>query len=205
MRERANRAADERGFTLVEILASLVVLAIAGLTMTAFFTHAMSNAKGNQNKTVMVNLARNTLFYMQKQSVFKEVHDLYQVGRTLPTDETREVIESEGCSANACTNYVKLVKQPQTLYAVLNPEINGILYRVKISYQDKLYDTLSKIKNAPPAGEESPQTTQMSDYLIPIKVEIAEAPMDKGGQPAKPSRKRDWMEVEGYITDETIR
>lgn len=204
MNAKENGPADERGFTLVEILASLVVLSIVGLTMTAFFTHAMTNAKGNQNKTVMVNLARNTLFYMQKESNFKYVREYFKVGQPLGEGDVRNVIRSEDCSrdSGACANYKDLVKDWQSLVGILNPEINGIYYRVAISYQDDLYDKLNRQDAQSVNDGNSNPIGAASDYLIPVKVEIVESPTS--GATAS-SRKRDSMEVEGYITDEKIR
>lgn len=58
---------QEKGFTLIEVLAAIVILSIVSLVLTSYFTNAMSYSKSNQNKTIMVNLARNALFYVEKQ------------------------------------------------------------------------------------------------------------------------------------------
>lgn len=63
---------QEKGFTLIEVLAAIVILSIVSLVLTSYFTNAMSYSKSNQNKTIMVNLARNALFYVEKQD-FEEM------------------------------------------------------------------------------------------------------------------------------------
>ncbi|SEP14040.1 prepilin-type N-terminal cleavage/methylation domain-containing protein [Paenibacillus sp. OV219] len=137
MRAATERAepSNEAGFTLVEILTCLVVIAIAGLAMTAFFVHALTYAKGNQNKTVMINLARNTLFYMQKQTDFDEMNTYFKIGQPLGIGEKRKVINSDGCPSGSsfCTDYAALVADPGTFVYILNPKINGVPYRVAIS------------------------------------------------------------------------
>lgn len=65
---------QEKGFTLIEVLAAIVILSIVSLVLTSYFTNAMSYSKSNQNKTIMVNLARNALFYVEKQD-FKEMQE----------------------------------------------------------------------------------------------------------------------------------
>ncbi|REE66680.1 prepilin-type N-terminal cleavage/methylation domain-containing protein [Paenibacillus taihuensis] len=187
------KPSNEGGFTLVEILASLVVIAIAGLAMTAFFVHALSYAKGNQNKTVMINLARNTLFYMQKESKFDKVKDFFSA--------QNNKIDSAGCPvvSSSCTEYETLVKDSQTLVYILNPKINGIQYDVTISYQEKLHSDLDSNTDSATADG-----GRIGTYLLPIKVEVEEVLKNDNGQAVDPS-KRKRTEVEGYITDESIR
>ncbi|MFD1903648.1 prepilin-type N-terminal cleavage/methylation domain-containing protein [Paenibacillus rhizoplanae] len=59
---RSRERGKEAGFTLIEVLAAIVILSIVSLVLTSYFTHALSYSKSNQNKTIMVNLARNALF-----------------------------------------------------------------------------------------------------------------------------------------------
>ncbi|SDX96454.1 prepilin-type N-terminal cleavage/methylation domain-containing protein [Paenibacillus sp. CF384] len=182
----------ESGFTLVEILTCLIILSVAGLAMTGFFVHALSYAKGNQNKTVMVNLARNTLFYMQKQSNFDAITKFYKIGQPIGIGDDIDDIDSKNClkDSGSCLQYESLFSDPQSLYYILNPEINGIAYRVKVIYQDELNDL------------DSTTDGNIGKYLIPIKVIVTSAPSD--GEDVS-SSKRESAEVEGYITDEAIR
>lgn len=213
MQHRNKETSAESGFTLVEILACLVVLAIAGLALTSYFVNAMSYAKGNQNKTVMVNLARNTLFYLQKESVFDNLGAYFEVDKeTLPSGEKRKVMNAEGCPNNSCPNYRTLIRNgdtdTSTLATILHPNINGIQYRVEISYQPSLYKTLkdSTASSGVNSGSGTTSDAQtISDYLIPIKVSVSEEKVNADGAIEPVTTKRDQTEVEGYITDESIR
>lgn len=71
---------QEKGFTLIEVLAAIVILSIVSLVLTSYFTNAMSYSKSNQNKTIMVNLARNALFYVEKQD-FKAMKVFLRKGK----------------------------------------------------------------------------------------------------------------------------
>ncbi|MFC4103338.1 type IV pilus modification PilV family protein [Paenibacillus xanthanilyticus] len=213
MQQSHREASVESGFTLVEILACLVVLAIAGLALTSYFVNAMSYAKGNQNKTVMVNLARNTLFYLQKETVFDKLGTYFQVdAETLPSGEKRNVISADGCTNGVCANYRTLIRNgstdTSTLATILHPNINGIQYRVEISYQPSLYKTLKEgaATGGTSAGSgEAADAQTISKYLIPIKVSVSEEKVNADGTIEPVTTKRDQTEVEGYITDESIR
>lgn len=167
----------EEGFTLLEVLAAITILSIASLALTAFFVQAMSNAKENQNKTVAVNLARNALFYLEKQS--------YGTFKTFFTDHSE--LDLEGCERQAdnvvCSGdqgKTELFRSLPNLWDVLAPEVNGLAYQISVAYKP---DLLSE--------------QDLSGYLIPIAVTAASAD--------DPSDKRSSAEVEGYITHEKIR
>ncbi|CAM4423262.1 PulJ/GspJ family protein [Paenibacillus tarimensis] len=179
---RRQRSGEE-GFTLIEIMLSVVILSIVGLTMTGFFAQSLANAKGNQSKTVMVNLARNALFYIEKQSFDKLAgyFDLRDEAEHHPS------LTSELCRPAACSVYSALVDHPEVLAAVLNPTVNGITYQIMIEYQDGLHKQM----------RDSADRKAIAPYLIPVKVTVKNA--------AEPDNKRGWTEVEGYITDEAIR
>lgn len=85
---------EEKGFTLVEVLAAIVILSIVSLILTSYFTNALSYSKSNQNKTVMANLARNALFYMEKQN-FSAMKEHFE-------KEQPDVIGSLCKSADVC-------------------------------------------------------------------------------------------------------
>lgn len=143
------RQKREEGFTLIEVVASLLILSIVSLAMTNFFVQSMSYAKGNQQKTVMVNLARNALFYIEKQN-FSELESYF-------TANTANKTLSCDISATACSIADLPSIDIATLKQVLNPTINGIEYSISITYQSALRNELdAKIKT----------------YLLPINVDV---------------------------------
>lgn len=170
---------QEKGFTLIEVLAAIVILSIVSLVLTSYFTNAMSYSKSNQNKTIMVNLARNALFYVEKQD-FEEMKDYF-------ITKGNDAIEAEECTLVNCS-YSNLFSNMTALANVLNPTVNDIRYKINIIYQPELVD--------------NPSTTPIDksavkDYLIPVKVEVRR--VENNEQPAYN------VMLEGYITDEKIR
>ncbi|MEK3883602.1 type II secretion system protein [Paenibacillus sp. PL2-23] len=138
----------ERGFTLVEVIAAFLILSVVALAMTTFFTNAMSYAKGNQSKTVMINLARNALFYMEKQE-FGPIRTYF----------ANPVNGGEiSCTTAICSGRVRgLVSNGDQLPEVLMPTVNGIQYQITIQYQPELMAELG---------------AEMESYLIPISVVV---------------------------------
>lgn len=175
---------QENGFTLIEILAAIVILAIVSLVLTSYFTNAMSYSKSNQNKTIMVNLARNALFYVEKQD-FGEMEEYFK---------EHDSIEAEECTIVNCS-YSGLFSNVSALANVLNPTVNDIRYKIKIIYQPELMDQPT---STPTNRDISPiDKSDIKKYLIPVKVEVGR--VDSNGQPAYK------VMLEGYITDERIR
>ncbi len=178
---------QEQGFTLIEVLAAIVILSIVSLVLTSYFTNAMSYSKSNQNKTIMVNLARNALFYVEKQD-FDKMKDYFQT-------QGRDSIEAVECTIFNCnSNYSSLVSNVTTLANVLNPTVNGIRYTINIIYQSELVDKMSP---TPTDGVNPIDKSAIKEYLLPVKMEVRQVGSD--GQPAYT------VALEGYITDERIR
>ncbi|WP_170880285.1 type IV pilus modification PilV family protein [Paenibacillus odorifer] len=173
---------QEKGFTLIEVLAAIVILSIVSLVLTSYFTNAMSYSKSNQNKTIMVNLARNALFYVEKQN-FNKMRDYFN-------EPNNNAIEASKCQKSTedtlkCDAYKALVQDTETLSQVLNPAINGVNYQVEIEYQRDLHK------------QSDPEKQKMAAYLLPVLVKVSR--MDSSSGPQTQSV------VEGYITDEKIR
>ncbi|WP_426449725.1 type IV pilus modification PilV family protein [Paenibacillus sp. S-38] len=175
----------EEGFTLIEVLAASVILAIAGLTMTAFFINAMSYNKANQNKTVMVNLARNALFYMEKRN-FEDMQ--YFLDKSAQTISTEDCGDDHACSGKSMNALLTDTDRFPGLWDVLNPSVNGIEYTIMVSYHKE-----NKVRGG---GLDS--SIQFDKHLLPVVVEVRAKSDDA------PTKYRS-TEVRGYITDESIR
>ncbi|OME35233.1 type II secretion system protein [Paenibacillus sp. FSL E2-0274] len=176
---------QEKGFTLIEVLAAIVILSIVSLVLTSYFTNAMSYSKSNQNKTIMVNLARNALFYVEKQD-FKAMQEFFTQGE--------DAIEAAKCQKDTddslkCEDYKGLVQDTEILNQVLNPAINGVNYQIDIKYQRDLHNQSLESSD--------PEKQNMAVYLLPVLVKVSRAD-SSGGPESEPV-------VEGYITDEKIR
>jgi prepilin-type N-terminal cleavage/methylation domain-containing protein len=178
---------QEQGFTLIEVLAAIVILSIVSLVLTSYFTQAMTYSKSNQNKTIMVNLARNALFYMEKQD-FDKMEDFF-------TNHT--AVTAAHCPINGCSDaaYIDAFSDVQALANVLNPRVNNVDYVINIIEQPELLAD----PQPQPSGNPTNQINRAAirQYLLPVKVEVRRSRND--GQPAYT------VVVEGYINDEKIR
>lgn len=188
------REPREEGFTLIEVLAATVILSVASMAMMAFFINAMSYNKGNQNKTVMVNLARNALFYMEKQNYNQVERYFSQIGESDGKDPIMTMKESITISNNGVSCHVPLKSELLNGFSgignVLRPSVNGKDYDITITYQTDLEKGRA---NAPlPTTED-----RMSKYLIPIRVSV------KALGAVESLRNQTY--VEGYVTNEKIR
>lgn len=170
---------QEQGFTLIEVLAAIIILSIVSLVLTSYFINAMSYAKANQNKTIMVNLARNALFYAEKQD-FKKMKDYFD-------DATHNALECSS-SNTSCGTYSNVVDDTVVLEAVLNPYINKVQYQISIVYQRDMHENMSTSK--------TDFDKDISPYLLPVEVIVWNS--------ADTNRAKQTV-VEGYITDEEIR
>ncbi|WP_339220696.1 prepilin-type N-terminal cleavage/methylation domain-containing protein [Paenibacillus sp. FSL H8-0332] len=193
---RSRERGKEAGFTLIEVLASIVILSIVSLVLTSYFTHALSYSKSNQNKTIMVNLARNALFYMEKQD-FQKL-ELYLKGKPASGAEPEIIghpaIQASGCvplteTTVSCSVYSTAVSDVNTLAKVLNPTINNISYQIDIEYQSTLHTGMIHSSDAVEKAT--------AEYLLPVRVRVRDSIQVRTN--AKETV------VEGYITDEKIR
>ncbi|NGZ76089.1 prepilin-type N-terminal cleavage/methylation domain-containing protein [Saccharibacillus alkalitolerans] len=190
-----DRLKKEQGFTLIEVLAALLIVSITALAFTAYFSNAMTFAKTNQNKTIMSNLARNALVYMQKQDFERleayfdsssatvvraaEAEQPRRVGITPETFENCTASSSGACAFRDIFEGGNL--EPVT--AVLSPRVNGIAYRVVIEYQQDL----NRAQNAGGA------------LLLPISATVTTAADGAAGPGANA------VTVEGYVNAQSIR
>lgn len=193
---------QEQGFTLIEVLAAIVILSIVSLVLTSYFTNAMSYSKSNQNKTIMVNLARNALFYVEKQ-------DFVKMGEYFVTDpvEHKKIVDSGGelpkikaldCTTTESCAYNNIFTNVGTLPQVLNPLVNNIKYEINITYQYRLHqDMRDGIVVGADEDARDDRKSEMAPFLIPVQVEV----IGNGG----PEGHTYTTVVEGYITDEKIR
>ena len=192
MQKRNHR---DEGFTLLEIMASMLILSVVGLTLSGFFVQAMSYAKHNENKTIAIHLARNALSYIQKEP-YQPLH-VYLT--SADAQGHYAAITSESCKlsnegAAQCSVYRGLAGDLQTLAYVLNPTVNGVPYTVSIQYEPDLKPGLQlKLDEA---ESDSPNSqSDISPYLMAVKVTVSSKVKDRS----------EIVEVEGYLTDETIR
>ncbi|MCQ4088778.1 prepilin-type N-terminal cleavage/methylation domain-containing protein [Saccharibacillus sp. JS10] len=194
--KRFRKLRKEEGFTLIEVLAAMLILSIVALAFTAYFGNALTFAKSNQNQTIMSNLARNALVYMQKQN-FTELQAYFNSGSativkagngaTLPrVGITPETFASCGSTSEVgMCKYrdIFINKDLQPMMAVLQPTVNGIQYRVVIEYQKDLNRSIDTGGN----------------LLLPISATVTSVTPGAAGPGAN------GVTVEGYVNAQSIR
>ncbi|WP_027409477.1 prepilin-type N-terminal cleavage/methylation domain-containing protein [Anoxybacteroides tepidamans] len=190
-----------KGFTLIEVLASIVILSAAAAGIFLFFTNAMKYTSYNQGKTVAINVARGVLSYVER----------------LDFSTLQKYVEDEINSTNAL--YVELdaakcglslFENKQVCEALFRPTINNVTYDEQrihvfiIPYNDP--QRWNDLKQSPPA--EFPASLQqkiketaientdpkLQKYLLKVYVIVR-----WGDDP----NQAEWLE--GVIANETIR
>lgn len=179
------RLKKEQGFTLIEVLAALLILSIVALAFTAYFSNALTFSKSNQNKTIMSNLARSAVVYMQKQD-FKTLKDYFEKNdKASITSDTLKQFATCGTSEAGICEFKKIFgnTDPTLVSEILSPSVNGVDYQISISYQSKL------VKSSGDGG----------NLLLPITATIRPLSAGRSGPGA------DEVIVEGYVNAEAIR
>ena len=139
---------NDKGMTLLEVLLSITILSIIMLGMLSFFTQAYSYTKNNEDKTIAVNVAKNILVYIEKQS-FSKINETYSIENL--ADNTFKLVTNDNCTDlhtsgenvfdDSCTN-------------MFNATFNNVTYDIKVEF--------SKHSNV-----------TFRDYLIPVKVTVS--------------------------------
>ncbi|WP_046173976.1 type IV pilus modification PilV family protein [Domibacillus indicus] len=141
----------QSGVTLIELLVSLTILTIILLSVTRFFFQAATFNASNESRTVALNVARNALMFMEKQSFVEMRHEFENPG----TEKWLKMCPSEGDPdiyvytlepSNPESNNIDESK-------CRNIEVNNGSYHAAISLGD--------IENA-----------EEKKYYIPIKVKV---------------------------------
>ncbi|MGJ7035151.1 type IV pilus modification PilV family protein [Anoxybacillus eryuanensis] len=167
---------DKHGFTLIEVLLSIVILSFVVSGMFMFFTNAMTYTAYSQSKTVAVNIARGVIHYMERldfQTINAYVHDHM-------TEQTPFI----RFDASSCSN-TSLFPNEDVCQAVFAPTVNNVTYDEEdvqawlIPYDQAIW---SNIKTNPPSEFPDPlkQTIQnekdikenVSDYLLRLYVTV---------------------------------
>lgn len=139
----------QRGFTLVEVLASIAILGIITITVMTFFSQSYDYTKRNQSKTVGINVARNVMNYFD-QLEFNELYKQYGI-TSLGPDGVKITLAD-------CNNRPNLYTT--SCSEILQPTINNYQYDTEI--------TLKKYTNE----ADKNQDYDLNKNLIRIEVKV---------------------------------
>ncbi|BDG46290.1 MULTISPECIES: prepilin-type N-terminal cleavage/methylation domain-containing protein [Parageobacillus] len=192
-----------KGFTLMEVLASITILSIVAIGMFSFFTNAMKYTTYNQGKTVAINIARGVLAYMERL-------DFAALKQYVDNEIQRSDKPFVHLDASYCDDLPLFGDNEQACKKILGPTINNVAYdetRIHVflvPYNDS--KTWDKLRESPPEefpaslkkriSEESIKNPdpKLQNYLLKIYVIV------RWGDRVDDS---EWLE--GVIANETIR
>ncbi|MBW7650781.1 prepilin-type N-terminal cleavage/methylation domain-containing protein [Anoxybacillus sp. ST4] len=166
----------ERGFTLIEVLLSIVILSFVASSMFMFFTNAMTYTAYNQSKTVAINIARGVIHYMERLD--------FQTISEYTTDHITQQTPFVRFDASSCSNS-SLFPNENVCKAVFSPTINNVAYDEEdvqawlIPYDQAIW---SQIKTSPPTEfpdplkqvieQEKEMAEDVGNYLLRLYVTV---------------------------------
>ncbi|GEN33023.1 type IV pilus modification PilV family protein [Aneurinibacillus danicus] len=142
---------SERGLTLVEVVASMIILSISLLLFGSFFTRNYTISKSQDNRMIAMNLARQTAEEWKSGTVLFHSTEMTLQNREAITDNTPLDYET----LNSLTRSGKLVielKQPIVL--------NGRSYIQTVEVED--------------IGKNDPQNKLEENLMLMITVTVKE-------------------------------
>lgn len=167
---------NERGFTLIEVLLSVVILSFVMGGMFMFFTNAMTYTSYNQSKTVAVNIARGVVHYMARLD--------FQPIASYVNDHVTQQTPFIRLDASSCSN-TSIFPDETVCKAVFSPTVNNVTYDEEdvqawlIPYNQTIW---SQIKNNPPSEfpdrlkqtiqQEKEMAEDVSNYLLRLYVTV---------------------------------
>ncbi|MGA4718551.1 type IV pilus modification PilV family protein [Fictibacillus nanhaiensis] len=120
---------SEKGFSLIEVLISLIILSVSVIGISQFFNQANQISTGNNNKLVATNLARMTLERLQND------YGAYEM-KAVPKTYEKSACTSPSCRdmyetlINNNTYETKITVKPQK-----GKESSINLFPVKVTIQ----------------------------------------------------------------------
>lgn len=154
---------NKRGFTLIEVLLSIVILSFVVSGMFMFFTNAMTYTTYNQSKTVAINIARGVIHYMERLD--------FQTISEYTTDHMTQQTPFIRLDASSCANS-SLFPNEHVCKAVFSPTVNNVTYDEKdvqawlIPYDQTIW---SQIKTNPPTEFPDPLTQAIQQEKEPVE------------------------------------
>jgi prepilin-type N-terminal cleavage/methylation domain-containing protein len=153
---------NEKGLTLIELLASIVILSIILLSFMTFFTNSFKYNAVSSDKINTTNIARevqedfkvNTVKNQELKKLIRESRDLPTV-TTIPKNSYPELNLSKDIKKNGLTLTLTLNKQPFTVEVVVDtngdPNVDVLLSKMHVQVKKGtkvLSETYTYFKNS---------------------------------------------------------
>ncbi|WP_161568317.1 prepilin-type N-terminal cleavage/methylation domain-containing protein [Anaerobacillus alkaliphilus] len=204
-----NYLKSKEGFTLLEVLLALVILAILIVPVFNFFMQSMNYSKYNQQKNVATYAARNALTYLENVEfeTYKTFYETIKTMDNLTNDAVGNKIITSELLCEGKIDAVENIFNVAKLHPIITddgrlapendldsktkclsffkPEINGIEYSI-----------ILQLKDFEPSIDSPIDATTLQDLLISVEVH---ATWVSG------LRERKTETLRGFISHEKIR
>lgn len=143
---------SSKGLTLVEVLVSLTILGIVLMGTMKFFSQAYTYTNMNEKKTAAVNVARNALMHIEKES-FIEVREKFQ-----NKNESLKIFICKNSEGNPIYKNFWSGESPESDCSPI--KINNIEYNVTISLHDEKNPDTNSAKE------------EYSSFFVPLEATV---------------------------------
>ena len=150
-----DRTRHDKGFTLIEVLAALVILTIIIMSIFSLLTFTNKAATANNDQIVAVNLAKMTIERMRLQP-----EDFNIRADTLPED-TSNGFDTIIFDASICQNEAVCL-------ALYEANLNNNLYDIRV----EMSQSNEKQELASQTNENNKEYSEAELYLINVKVHV---------------------------------
>ncbi|UGB29692.1 MULTISPECIES: type IV pilus modification PilV family protein [Bacillaceae] len=130
-----------KGFTLIEVLLSIVIFSILTLGMLALFSQAMTYTQKSENDTLGVYAARNMLNFMEQQS-FNTIKKDYVDALTDEGEGSTVMITNEVCPIWFNGDSDEIKKKRERCYITFSPNLNNRQLNVSVELKKHTDSTL---------------------------------------------------------------
>ncbi|WP_226667183.1 prepilin-type N-terminal cleavage/methylation domain-containing protein [Metabacillus litoralis] len=141
-----------KGFTLIEVMLSIVIFSILTLGMLTLFSQAMTYTQKSENDTIGVYAARNMLNFIEQKD-FQEMKTNYVESLTDEGDGSTFVFTRDICTEWHPGNSELEIKKRELCESTFEPFINNRQFQIDVEL--KKHDD-----------------TSLQDSLIPTKVTV---------------------------------
>lgn len=133
----------DNGFTLIEVMLSIVIFSILALGMLTFFSQAMSYTQTSKNDTLGIYAARNVMNFMEHQD-FSEIKTEYVDHLNINGNKSSVTLTEQVCNELLLsTEEVEVCKA--TFHPVLNNDSVNVTVEIKKHSDKSLQDSLIPI------------------------------------------------------------
>ncbi|WP_175639845.1 type IV pilus modification PilV family protein [Metabacillus schmidteae] len=131
-----------KGFTLIEVMLSIVIFSILTLGLLALFSQAMNYSQKSENDTLGVYAARNMLNYMEQQN-FEEMKSKYVDGLSDEGQGSSIVLKVDVCEKWYSGSSEEMIKKKSICKYTFNPDLNNRTFSINVTLKKHSESDLS--------------------------------------------------------------